>query len=473
MTDIPLPDTLQTESEQHFFAGARLMEQGDAAGSETAFRRALQLSPDCAEAHANLGLLLERANRLDEAEVHQRQAIEIDPRHSLLMQNFGALLIRRKIFKEAESVCRQALLLSPQSAAAWTNLGVLQTCLSRETEAEQCHRTAMALDPENRTAPYNLAYLLLRQGRFDEGWQLLEARKLYAPLEKHMQWPRWRGEPLQGKSLLIVFEMGHGDMIQFCRYARLTKDQGAARVSVICHDGLKTLFTRLDGIDEVIAASESLPASGWDYWTPPMSFPYLFKTRLDTIPARIPYLSAEPAKIRAWSEIIGQAADILSVGIVWRGNPKFENDADRSIDDPGLLAPLAGVANIRYFSLQKGPDAEAEKVLSKHLPCTEIGGLLDDFSDTAAAIENLDLVITVDTAVAHLAGALGKNCWVLLPAFKTDWRWLTQREDSPWYPQGMRLFRQEKAGDWTAVIRRVTTELEQFRASTHVHSAVN
>ncbi len=143
MTDIPLPDTPQTEYEQHFFAGARLMEQGDAAGSEAAFRRALQLSPDIAEAHANLGLLLERANRLDEAEAHQRQAIEIDPRHPLLMQNFGALLIRRKNFKEAESVCRQALLLSPQSAAAWTNLGVLQsayTCaVSRLQRAHSHH----------------------------------------------------------------------------------------------------------------------------------------------------------------------------------------------------------------------------------------------------------------------------------------------------------------------------------------------
>ncbi|WP_153109977.1 tetratricopeptide repeat protein [Propionivibrio limicola] len=448
------------EAEELFFAGVCLTESGDVAGAQDAYRKALAISPDFAEAHANLGLLLERNAQFDAAEHHQRRAVEINPQQPQFLINLGALLIRLKRFDEAELICRQALLQAPLSASAWTNLGVLQTCTFQDAEAEQCHRTAIALDAENLSAPTNLAHLLLRQGRYEEGWRYYEQRKTYEQLERLFTFPRWQGDPLHGKKLLIGIEMGHGDMIQFSRYARIAKEHGASRVGILCHPGLKRLFESLAGVDEIIAANETVPREGWDYWTPPMSFPYFFKTRLDSIPAQIPYLSAKPDQIRRWAQAIGSEEKGKRIGIVWRGNPRFENDADRSIHDMALLASLGDIAGTRFFNLQKGLTADEANELSTHLPCDDLGPQLDDFADTAAVVENLDLVITVDSAVAHLAGALERPCWVLLPAFKTDWRWLLNRDDSPWYPAGMRLFRQDKPGDWATVLGKVRKALE-------------
>lgn len=372
----------------------------------------------------------------------------------------GTRLMGEGAAAAAEIAFRQALVLDPEFLAVLSNLGVLLACLQREEEAEQCYRSAMALAPDYAKARFNLAYLLLRQGRYAEGWDCLEARDWYAPLAERPGCPRWQGEALQGKSLLIGFEAGHGDMIQFCRYAALVKAGGAARVSILCQPGLKSLFARLAGVDQAIALGESLPASGWDYWVPPLSLPYLFRTRLDSIPADLPYLTAEPERIRHWAGIMKASPRELRVGLVWKGNPRFENDADRSLPSLAALAPLGEVAGVRYFSLQKG-EAEAEAAVPpESLSLVDLAPHIEDFGDTAAIAMNLDLVITVDTAVAHLAGALGKPCWVLLPDYKTDWRWLKQREDSPWYPGVMRLFRQKTAGDWTAVIAAVKTALQ-------------
>lgn len=453
-------NALPAAAEDLFHEGVRLMAEGDVAAATAAFERALLLAPDFAEAHANLALLLDRDGCGTAAETHYRRAIELDPRQMQSHLNLGALLMGQKRFAEAEAALRQALLLDPDSPGAWSNLGVLLACQKRKTEAEQCHRCAIALAPDYRKARFNLAYLLLRQGRYEEGWACLEARDWYAPLEKHLHFPRWQGESLRGKSLLIGFEAGHGDMIQFCRYAALAKARGAARVSVLCHPGLKSLFVRLRGVDDAFAFDAPFPASGWDYWAPPLSLPFLFGTRLDTIPADLPYLSAEPERIEHWAGIIGAPDGKLRVGLVWRGNPRFENDADRSLPSLGTLAPLGDVAGVRYFSLQKGA-AEAEAAQpSPALPLTDLGPSIGDFADTAAIVMNLDLVVAVDTAVAHLAGALGRPCWVLLPDYKTDWRWLAARDDSPWYPEVLRLFRQRAAGDWTAVVEAVRTELQ-------------
>ncbi|MCX7170211.1 MAG: hypothetical protein NTY41_07955 [Proteobacteria bacterium] len=367
----------------------------------------------------------------------------------------------------AETAYRQALALDPEFLGVLSNLGVLLACLQREEEAEQCYRSAMALAPDYAKARFNLAYLLLRQGRYAEGWDCLEARDWYAPFADRPGCPRWQGEPLQGKSLLIGFEAGHGDMIQFCRYATLVKTGGAARVTILCQPGLKALFARLAGVDQTIALDEPLPASGWDYWTPPLSLPYLFRTRLDSIPADLPYLTAEPERIRHWAWIMEASPRELRVGLVWKGNPRFENDADRSLPSLAVLAPLGEIVGVRYFSLQKGEAAAEAADPARALSLTDLAPRIENFADTAAIVMNLDLVIAVDTAVAHLAGALGKPCWVLLPDYKTDWRWLKQREDSPWYPGVMRLFRQKSAGDWVAVITDVKTALQTLSASSY------
>ena len=447
------------EAEQLFYDGTRRMAAGDAAGAEADFRRALALVADFSEAHANLGLLFDQAGRDEEAEKHYRQAIETDPARTQNHLNFGGLLLRQKRFAEAEAAYRQALALNPESASAWSNLGVLLACVQREAEAEQCYRTAMQLDPAYRLAPFNFAYLLLRQGRFEEGWACLERRDWYAILEKNLSFPRWCGESLAGKSLLIGFEAGHGDMIQFCRYAALAKAAGATRVTILCHPGLKRLFATLTGVDDAFAFDEPLPSPGWDYWTPVLSLPFHFKTRLDSIPADLPYLFAKPERIAHWAAILGGSSGERRVGLVWKGNPRFENDADRSLPSLATLLPLWDVPGVRFFSLQKGTGQEEAACTPQAQPLTDLGSGLGDFADTAAVVMNLDLVITVDTAVAHLAGALGKPCWVLLPDYKTDWRWLTGRTDSPWYPGVLRLFRQNTAGDWGAVIEEVKSAL--------------
>jgi Flp pilus assembly protein TadD len=451
--------------EQLFYSGTNLMNSGDVAGAERVFREALQSDPDFAEVHANLGLLLDQAQRRDEAECHYRRALELSPDQTQTWLNLGALLATRKCHAEAEAAYRRALALDQTSDAAWSNLGVLLACTKRESEAEQCYRTVLARTPGHRNAAFNLAYLLLRQGRCEEGWQRLEARDWYASIEQHIGCPRWRGEPPAGKSFLITPENGHGDMIQLCRYAVLLKDAGAAKVSVLCHPGLKSLFATTVGIDEVIALGEPLPATERDYWVPPWSLPFLFQTRLDTIPAQLPYLAAMPERVEHWATQMGDAAGRMRIGVAWRGNPRFENDADRSLPSLATLAPLAEFTDIHWYSLQKGAtDSELA-----YLPnIVDLGNHVEDFADTAAVVANLDLVITVDTAVAHLTGALGKPCWVLLPDYKTDWRWLTDRTDTPWYPGVMRLFRQDATGTWDSTVAAIYAALrgELSRVST-------
>ena len=424
---------------------------GDLPAAEVAFRRALEISPDLSEAHINMGILLANDHRWQEAERHYRKALEIHPLQMEAYLNFGGMLLAQKRFSEAEVAYRHALLIEPLSPGIWSSLGVLMACMQREDEAERCYRKAMSVAPEYRKAPFNLAYLLLRQGRYEEGWACLEARDWYTQIAQHLKCPRWHGESIAGKNLLISIEAGHGDMIQFCRYASLVKQRGCARLSVLCHPGLQRLFANVRGIDDVIALNEPLPATAWDYWVPPLSLPFIFGTQLNTIPADLPYIFAEMGEAERWSHIVCSNDAALRVGLVWRGNPRFENDADRSLGSLCELAPLGSVLGIRYFSLQKGV-GEDEAQFTPPFPIVDLSEHIKDFADTAAILMNLDLVISVDTAVAHLAGALGKSCWLMLPAYKTDWRWLTDRNDSPWYPKVMRIFRQTDTGDWSTVV---------------------
>ncbi len=449
-----------TSAETLFFEGNRLMAAGDAARAEACFRAALQMAPDMAEVHANLAFLLDERGAAVEAEACYERAIALNPAISQVHLNFGTLLASQKRFDEAEAAYTRAILLAPESPAGWSNLGGFYAGMKRDAQAEVCCRQAMALDASYGKARFNLAYVLLRQGRFEEGWPCLESRDWYGALQAHLDCPRWRGESLQAKSLLIGFEAGHGDMIQFARYAAVLKRQGAAHITLLCHPALKTLFVTLDGVDQVIAFDEVVPQTGWDCWTPLLSIPLYCLTRLDTIPASIPYVQAAAGRIEHWRARL--PAPGLRVGLVWKGNPRFENDADRSLPGLEVLAPLGRVAGVHFISLQKGAGEDQAMHSPAGLPLLHLGSQIEDFSDSAAIVASLDLVICVDTAIAHLAGALGKPCWVLLPAYKTDWRWLAGRNDSPWYPGVMRLFRQSAAGNWTGVVAEVQAALEQF-----------
>lgn len=450
-----------TRAQTLFFDGNRLMKAGNAEGAEECFRQALALVPNSGEVLANLGLLRKQNGAVVEAEDYYRRAIALLPDNVQLHLNLGVLLMERKRFAEAEEVYLQSLRLAPDSPAAWTNLGVLLAGLKREDEAERCYRTAMGLDDSYSKAHFNLSYVLLRRGHFEEGWRCLERRERPCVLDKHFIFPRWRGEVLRGKSLIIGFEAGQGDMIQFCRYASVLKAMGASRISVTCHRGLRTLFESLSGADEVLSFPEDVPASGWDFWSPPLSLPYYCQTRLHNIPASIPYLKADPAKVAEWSPLLPPSG--FKIGLVWKGNPNFENDEDRSLPSLDVLAPLGAVSGVHFVSLQKGQGEEDAQRPPAGLRLLPLGSALRDFADTAAIVTCLDLVISVDTAVAHLAGALGKPCWVLLPDHLTDWRWLTGRTDSPWYPKGMRLFRQPSGGSWSKVIAAVLEALKSCK----------
>jgi hypothetical protein len=305
-----------------------------------------------------------------------------------------------------------------------------------------------------------LSYLLLRQGRVEAGWQCLEARDWYAALASRLSCPRWQGQSLAGVSLLITYEAGHGDMIQFCRYAKLLQMQGAVHISLLCHPALKTLLMTLDGVDVVIAFDECLPEFTWDFWTPLLSLPFYCQTRAETIPAEIPYLHADAALIAKWRVLLPNGK--LRVGLVWKGTPNFENDAERSLASLDVLAPLGAVKQVSFISLQKGAgEAEAMRPPAG-MTLLELGSQMTDFADAAAIVENLDLVICVDTAMAHLTAALGKPCWLLLPNYMTDWRWRSEGSASMWYPGVMRLFRQAEMGDWAPVIDELVMALQDW-----------
>jgi Tfp pilus assembly protein PilF len=423
-------------------------------------RGALAFEPDAAPLHANLGWALEHTGQALEAETHYRRAIGLGPQLLQVRLNLGALLTAQRRLPEAEQIYRDALALAPESAAALSNYGMLLACLGCEQEAQACYRQALAFDPEYAKASFNLAYLLLRQGRWDEGWMRLEARDWSAALQRHLNLPRWQGGALAGKAILVGIEAGHGDMIQFGRYCAQLKAAGATRVGVLCHPGLAALFAGLHGADEAIALDAPLPP-GFDCWVPALSLPFHFHTTVDAVPAALPYIDVDPLRVARLAPLLAakegakeasaKEAGALKVGLAWRGNPRFENDGERSLPWLATLAPLAQVPGVRWFSLQKGVgESEAQRGLGG-LSVTDLAPAIRDFADTAALIDALDLVISVDTAVAHLAGALNKPCWVMLPAYLTDWRWLTERTDTPWYPEVMRLFRQRPGAGWDAV----------------------
>lgn len=449
----------------HCNLGVLLAKLGRLDEAEQHYRAAIALVPDGAQAHANLALLLEARGRMDEAEQYQRQALARAPDSAQIHANLGNLLAAGQRDDEAEQCYRRALALDAGAASAHSNLGVLLTERGREGEAEQCFLRALALNPRYPLAHLNLGYLLLRQGRLAEGWPHHEARNdpglpdagAAPPV---FAFPQWQGQSLAGKSLLMWPEQGLGDIIQFCRYVPLLKQRGAARITLACRAPLAGLMRTLDGVDAVLVLGDPAMQVGvHDYWTYTQSVPLHCGTVLDTIPASTPYLRAAPETIRAWTPRL--PAGGARIGLAWQGNPGHANDRHRSLPGRATLAALWSVPGARFVSLQIGGRGEASASASAALPVTDLGGVIGDFCDLAAIIEQLDLVICVDTAIAHLAGALGKPCWVLLPAYRTDWRWLRGRDDSPWYPGTTRLFRQRAIGDWTAVVAELTAALRE------------
>ncbi|OGR02793.1 MAG: hypothetical protein A2520_09505 [Deltaproteobacteria bacterium RIFOXYD12_FULL_53_23] len=461
-------------AEAHYNLGILFRELKRFPEAEAAYRQAIVLQPGYGEAHYNLSNLFRELERFPEAEASCCQAIAFNPGHAEAHNNLGILLRELKRFSETEAAYRQAIALKPGYAEAHHNLGILLSELKRFEEAEAAYRQAIVLQPGGVEVQANFGLFLLKRGRLEEAWPLYEMR--YHPENKErrtfppsLPFPQWQGESLAGKSILVYPEQGFGDEIQFARYLPLLKAWGASRVTLACKPPLRPLLQTVAGVDRVVVLAEDHAVEACDFWTFPLSLPLRFHTTLDTIPAALPYLAADPELVKHWRPRLPPSA--FRVGLVWKGSGIHKNDSNRSLPGLSFLAPLWSVPEVSFVSLQKGQGEEEALCPPQDQPLLNLGVEIRDFADTAAIISQLDLVICVDTAIAHLAGALGKPCWVLLPAIGTDWRWLQERADSPWYPGVMRLFRQEQGEDgWGATVARVAAALGELRQGSSGHA---
>jgi tetratricopeptide (TPR) repeat protein len=437
----------------HNNLGNVLKDQGKLEEAVACCRRALQLNPDFAEAHNNLGAAFKEQGNPAEAIACYRRALERKPDFVEAHYNLGVAVNDQGQLDEAIACYRRALELKPDYAEAHTNLGVALGDQGKLDEAAACYHQILARKPDFAEARWNQSLLSLLTGDFPQGWAGYQWRwkaKICQP--RDFSQPLWDGQPLEGRTILLHAEQGLGDTIQFIRYAALVKQAGA-RVLVECQKPLVRLLAGCRGIDALIGRGDELPP--FDVQAPLLSLPGIFGTSLETIPADVPYLFADPALAEQWRRELAPIA-AFKIGIAWRGSPIHRNDRARSFP-LSCFEPLANLPGIHLFSLQKGPGAEELQAARDPFPVTELGNRLSDFMDTAAVMRNLDLVVTCDTSIAHLAGALGIPVWVAMPLVP-DWRWLLGRDDSPWYP-AMRLFRQKTLGDWPGVFGKIKVEL--------------
>ncbi len=412
------------------------------------YDRAIALRPDYAASHNNRGVALRALGRYEEALESYDRAVEFKADYADAVTNRANTLRELNRFEEALAYCDRAINMQPDHADAHNNRGIALHGLRRFDESIESYQEAISLRPDLASAHVNLALCQLIIGDFERGFRGYERRWKnddFPSPRRNFSQPLWLGrEDISGRTILLHAEQGLGDTIQFCRYAALVADTGA-RVALEVHAPLKFLLADLKGIDRIVAKGEALP--DFDVHCPLLSLPLAFETRLDTIPAAVPYITPSPSAAAAWDEMLGPRTG-PRVGLVWSGNAIFKNDHNRTI---GLAAlrPLLK-PDISFVSLQKDIRDDDRLVLEELAMIRHFGDDLLDFSDTAALTSLMDLVISVDTSVAHLAGAMGVPTWVLLPEIP-DWRWLLNRDDSPWYPS-VRLFRQRTQGDWAPVI---------------------
>jgi Tfp pilus assembly protein PilF len=440
--------------EAHGNRGAMLAALGRHQDAIESYRNALAINSDFADAHCNLGSALTQLQRYDEALASLDRALALRPNSPDALYNRGNALKPLKRFEEALASYEHSIALQPDHADAHNNRGQVLRELGRYDEALASYDRALALRPQHVMAHCNAAALRLLTGDFERGWAHYEWRwmkKSVIPLKRNFLQPAWRGEdPIVGKTILVHSEQGLGDTIQFCRYTPLLAARGA-RVIFEVQKTLQTLMASLGGGPQIVPRGAPLPV--FDLHCPLVSLPLAFGTRLETIPSTTGYLSPPAQRMTMWqSRMQGQRHP--RIGLVWSGNPGHERDRERSIALREFLPLLSALgAEATFVSLQKDVRAEEAAILKAHADILDYGSALEDFSDTAALISQLDLVISVDTSVAHLAGALEKPVWILLTHFP-DWRWLLGRDDSPWYPTA-RLFRQDESRTWDGVITRV------------------
>jgi tetratricopeptide (TPR) repeat protein len=502
-------------AEAHNNLGNALWRQGNAEEAVKHCRQALQQRPQFAEALENLGAALADLGRDDEAIASFRKALDINPSNAAAWGNVGNALARQRKLEDAIGCYHEAIRLKPNNADTLNNLGNVFLRQQNLAEAIECFEQALRSKPDWAQVIANLGSALVRQGRFEDasaafdkalsaepdlsnarlnrgllrllvgdlelGWSDFEFRWVQpGSMRRNFEQPLWDGSNLAGRTILVYAEQGLGDTLQFIRYSSLVKERGG-RTVVECPSGVLRLLSPVAGIDHLVASGSRPPA--FDVQEPLLSLPGVFQTSLTTIPATIPYLKAEPELVHKWARTLKESSvrcpvsgvktqlsdsghrtpdsGRFLVGIAWQGSPTYGYDNVRSIS-LRQFSQFAQVRGVQLISLQKGPGTEQlfDPAIGDPF-ALDLGSRLDEengsFVDTAAVMTNLDLIICSDTAVPHLAGALGIPVWVALPTIP-DWRWLLEREDSPWYPS-MRLFRKSRNGRWDEVFERMALEL--------------
>lgn len=430
-------------------SGVLRAQTGDPAAAVRWIGRAVRVRPAAAAPWGHLGAALRAAEMPERAEPVLRRALALDPGDGDALEALGASLHALARYPEARRWLERAVRQRPGHAATLLNLGTVLRDQRRYDEAEACFDAVLARNPANGDAHLARAVGRLVRGDLRAGWEGFEHRW------HRFASPPWTGQPPGGATILLHMDQGYGDAIQFVRYAPLVARiaaEGGGRVVLETHLLLYRLFNQTLGSSmQVLVRGEDPPPH--DLHCPLMSLPRAFGTELATIPAGVPYLAPDPGDVERWRDRLAESdgdanAAGLRIGLVWAGNPQHRNDRNRSIP-VAALAPLLSVPGVRFVSLQTG---DAAAVLDR-LPGVAIPNAMErvrDFADTAAILANLDLLVTVDTAIAHLAGAMGVPCWLMLPHVP-DWRWMLDRADSPWYPS-LRLFRQPRPGDWTTTL---------------------
>lgn len=441
----------------HADLGIALERMGRREAAIESFKRALALDPTLPRAHAHLTTALVRAGRYADAESACSTALGVLPESDVLLNNRAASRIHQGRPEAALPDIERALGINPRNFGALKNRGAALQAAGRDEEAiDWCNR-ALGQHPDEAGPHLNRGIALLRQGRLVQGFEDYEWRWRTTGSgmgrNRHASIPQWSGEPLAGKRILLHAEQGLGDSIQFMRYVPLVAEQAAETVLQLPHALVGLARDSLDTRVRVVAGNpqDFVP----DLQCPMMSLARAFRTDLDSIPAAIPYLRSDPERVRRHAARLGAGRKI---GVVWAGSKAHHNDANRSLPLESLLPLLA--QDLDFVCLQKEISATDRAGLAPLRNLTLLDDALDTFADTAAVMELLDLVISVDTSVAHLAGALGRPLWLLLPQV-ADWRWLTGRDDSPWYP-GARLFRQTAPGDWDGLVGRLKRELDNL-----------
>ena len=421
------------------------------------YDKAISIKPDYADAYSNRGNALKELKRLDEALTSYDKAIAIKPDHADAYNNRGLALRELKYFEEAIASYDKAISIKPDYVEAYTSRGVALQELGRLDEALTSYDKAIAIKPDYTDAHWNLSLCNLLGGNFKDGWQGYEWGWKANPrgTKRHFTEPVWLGaESLKDKAILLRAEQGFGDTIQFCRYVSLVAKLGAKVILEVQRPLLK-LLSNLEGVSKIVANGDEL--SEFDYQCPLMSLPLAFKTELHTIPSVSQHIFSDIEKIAKWQAILGNKTK-PRVGIVWSGSSIHKNDHNRSLTLSQLISHFP--SHCQYISLQKEVSEIDKDFLAKHPEINHFGDTLHDFSETAALCELMDVVISVDTSVAHLAGTLRKTTWILLP-YSPDWRWLLDRSDSPWY-LSVTLYRQEKINDWDDVLERVKADLNKL-----------